>query len=81
MLTRKAADVNTNDEKISQKITCSVILRGIGDVPMAVVVKDMEDTENIWKYLKDRNVGKNNFNKANVLTEMVNLEYKVQSME
>jgi len=68
----------SKDAKTRRKVmkACSVICRGLGDVPMAAIMEYSECPKLMWDALNKRYASRTVFNKAKVLTELLKTEYK-----
>jgi len=71
----------TDEDKTEGSVACSVILRGLGDIPLAAVIKHRSDAKKMWDALIERYAGTNTFNKANVQTAIAKLRYTGQRMD
>jgi len=71
----------TQDEKEEANMACSVILRGLGDVPMAAVIRHADNPAAMWTALSERFAGTSTFNKASVQTALAGLRYGGKAME
>ncbi len=58
----------------------SVILRGQGDVPFAVIPRQKSSPKKMWDALLERYAVKNRCNKASVQTSLARLEYDGQDI-
>ena len=77
----KTDAVSTDAERDAAAKACSIILRGLGDVPMAVVIKYIDSPKSMWEALAERYAGISTFNKASMQTALAKLRYTGCSME
>lgn len=81
-LTWEPEDV-PNNAAAKRKVTkaCSLISRGLGDVPMASVLKFSECAKHMWEGLVRRYGSSIVFNKARVLSDIMRKRYRNQKMD
>lgn len=63
------------------KKTCSIILRGLGDVPMAVIMNDTNSPNVQWESLHERYDSISDFQRAQVLTSITRKKYEEEPMD
>ena len=80
-LSRSKAHVISQAHLEEANKACSVILRGLGDVPMAAVIRYVDDPKKMWDVLAERFAGTSTFNKASVQTALAKLRYTGEPME
>lgn len=73
-------DMNITDEKNTAEKACSVIPRGVGDVPLETVIKYADERKKMWDALVERYADVFTFNNASVHTTLSKLRYRSQSM-
>lgn len=66
---------SSNEDKAQAAKASSVILRGLGDVPLVEVIRHKSNPTKMWSAVKERYASETTFNKATVQMEIANLEY------
>jgi len=68
-----------DDEK--RDVACSIILRSLGPVPFASIMKHQENPRMMWSLLHSRYASSTTFSKASVQTKLARTKYAGQAMD
>ncbi len=80
-LVESGSDADDAAQKKKAAQACSVILRGLGDVPFADIMRHKSSPKKMWDALHERYAADNTFNKASVQTSLARLKCDGQDMD
>jgi len=69
------------DEDEKRDTACAIILRSLGPVPFACIMRHQENPRMMWNVLHSRYASGTTFSKASVQTELARTKYTGQSMD
>lgn len=75
-----ALPTSDEDRKMAAK-ACSIILRGLSDVPFSVVRRHLKDPTAMWTALHERYASDSTFTKASVQTKLARMRYDEEAMD
>jgi len=68
-------------EQEKKDVACSIILRSLGPVPFAAVMRYQEEPRTMWTLLQARYASDTTFSKASIHTELARMKYQGQTMD